>query len=398
MSNASDFIIENGVLKEYIGSDEVVVIPEGVTEIGGSAFKYQHKLTKIVFPESLQTIGAEAFSCCRGLTSIVVPKSVKMIGEEAFWRVDFEELTLLGKPKIGKLAFCHEKYLEPRIQAPDSVALIPYMRDWLEDYYIVSQLRLVISGEHSLREADLKWLVGKLMSRTKSAVPRFFENITAEELDFLARYQAINEKNADTLLELVADRPDLKSQLLGIIQSSVTIDQRMEQEEHDADLKVNRAIKRNKLLDATWNAFQEKTPAQIKKEWGVEAGADGLIVTKYKGDETSFVIPETIGGKKVVRLADDSFRASCSLESGKKSAYNKKIYKTKAVIVQEGIVQIGVNAFAGCVFMTDICLPASILEIGADAFKDCHKLTIHAPAGSYAETYAKENNIPFVAE
>ena len=48
--------------------------------------------------------------------------------------------------------------------------------------------------------------------------------------------------------------------------------------------------------------------------------------------------------------------------------------------------------------MTDICLPASILEIGADAFKDCHKLTIHAPAGSYAETYAKENNIPFVVE
>ena len=53
MSSANDFIIENGILKEYTGSDEVVVIPEGVTEIGGSAFKYQHKLTKIVFPESL---------------------------------------------------------------------------------------------------------------------------------------------------------------------------------------------------------------------------------------------------------------------------------------------------------------------------------------------------------
>jgi len=25
-------------------------------------------------------------------------------------------------------------------------------------------------------------------------------------------------------------------------------------------------------------------------------------------------------------------------------------------------------------------------------------VAIHAPAGSYAETYAKENNIPFVAE
>jgi len=25
-------------------------------------------------------------------------------------------------------------------------------------------------------------------------------------------------------------------------------------------------------------------------------------------------------------------------------------------------------------------------------------MTIHAPAGSYVETYAKENNFPFVAE
>ena len=74
------------------------------------------------------------------------------------------------------------------------------------------------------------------------------------------------------------------------------------------------------------------------------------------------------------------------------------MYKTKAVIVQEGVAQIGAMAFAGCVFMTDICLPDTVTVIATDAFKDCHKLSIHAPVGSYAETYAKENNIPFVAE
>lgn len=157
-------------------------------------------------------------------------------------------------------------------------------------------------------------------------------------------------------------------------------------------------MKRSKLLEETWNVFQSKTESQIKKEWTTETNADGLTITKYKGEATSFVIPGNIGGKMVVRLADDSFRASCSFESGKESAYNKKMYKTKAVIVQEGITQIGANAFAGCVFMTDICLPTSVTEIAADAFKDCHKLTIHAPADCYAETYAKENNIPFVAE
>ena len=91
-------------------------------------------------------------------------------------------------------------------------------------------------------------------------------------------------------------------------------------------------------------------------------------------------------------------RAAAKEPGSKKSAYNKKMYKNKAVVIMDGIKRIGGSAFAGCVYMTDVCLPASVSEIGMDAFVDCHKLTIHAPAGSYAETYAKENNIPFVAE
>jgi hypothetical protein len=38
MSNASDFVIENGILKEYVGSGGEVVIPEGVTGIAYGVF------------------------------------------------------------------------------------------------------------------------------------------------------------------------------------------------------------------------------------------------------------------------------------------------------------------------------------------------------------------------
>ena len=44
-----------------------------------------------------------------------------------------------------------------------------------------------------------------------------------------------------------------------------------------------------------------------------------------------------------------------------------------------------------------VLIPASVTEIGEDAFKDCEKLTIFAPGGSYAETYAGENGIHFSA-
>ena len=99
-----------------------------------------------------------------------------------------------------------------------------------------------------------------------------------------------------------------------------------------------------------------------------------------------------------MELAPDAMRAAAKEPGCKKSTYNKKMYKNKAVIIMEGIKRIGESAFAGCVYMTDLCLPISVAKISPDAFDDCHKLTIHAPSGSYAETYAKENNIPFVAE
>ena len=70
----------------------------------------------------------------------------------------------------------------------------------------------------------------------------------------------------------------------------------------------------------------------------------------------------------------------------------------KNVVIPDSVTRIGYAAFAYCGGLTNIIIPDSVTEIGQEAFADCHKLTIHAPAGSYAEQYAKENNIPFVAE
>ena len=43
-------------------------------------------------------------------------------------------------------------------------------------------------------------------------------------------------------------------------------------------------------------------------------------------------------------------------------------------------------------------MPDGVTSIGVLAFWGCTKLTIHAPAGSYGEQYAKENKIPFAAQ
>lgn len=45
----------------------------------------------------------------------------------------------------------------------------------------------------------------------------------------------------------------------------------------------------------------------------------------------------------------------------------------------------------------DVVIPEGVTSIGENAFSNCPNLTIHAPAGSCAEAYAKENKIKFEA-
>jgi len=57
-----------------------VVIPEGYTYIGHSAFEDCKGLTEINLPQSLTYIGSWAFHGCTGLTSIKLPKNLISIG------------------------------------------------------------------------------------------------------------------------------------------------------------------------------------------------------------------------------------------------------------------------------------------------------------------------------
>ena len=61
------------------------------------------------------------------------------------------------------------------------------------------------------------------------------------------------------------------------------------------------------------------------------------------------------------------------------------------------VTDIQMWAFRRCGKLTKIVLPNSVDYIGDLAFSGCDALTVCAPAGSFAEAYAKENKIPFAA-
>ena len=61
-----------------------VIIGDGVTTIGSSAFSDCDSLTSVTIPNSVTTIGSSAFELCFSLTSVTIPNSVTEIGYYAF--------------------------------------------------------------------------------------------------------------------------------------------------------------------------------------------------------------------------------------------------------------------------------------------------------------------------
>ena len=84
MSNANDFVIENGVLKKYIGLESKIVIPEGVQGIAIEAFCGCSHLESITIPQGVTSIGWTAFKNCSSLHTVEMPDTVKSIGWYAF--------------------------------------------------------------------------------------------------------------------------------------------------------------------------------------------------------------------------------------------------------------------------------------------------------------------------
>lgn len=69
----------------------------------------------------------------------------------------------------------------------------------------------------------------------------------------------------------------------------------------------------------------------------------------------------------------------------------------ETVVIEDGVKTIEKRAFSSCKELKKASIPASVTEIGEDAFKNTSaELVLTVQPGSYAESYAKDNNIAYV--
>ena len=85
-----DFIIQNGVLRKYIGDKRNIVIPDGVKELADSVFSGFTKIKTVTVPEGVKKIGRRCFENCTHMKNCYLPDSLEELGGYAF--VDCHEL------------------------------------------------------------------------------------------------------------------------------------------------------------------------------------------------------------------------------------------------------------------------------------------------------------------
>ncbi len=128
-----------------------VTIPEGVTDIGESAFDSCKNLKKITIPDSVKTIGKGAFSWCGKLRSIKIPKGITRIEESTFSECrNLNEITIPDNvTSLGYRAFERCKNLK-KITIPSSVASIGDFA-----FYMCGDLVLNFEGNCPKIDGDL---------------------------------------------------------------------------------------------------------------------------------------------------------------------------------------------------------------------------------------------------
>lgn len=384
MSNIEDFVIENGVLKKYVGPGGNVVIPEGVTEIADSAFSNCKRLSGTVIPETVIKIGSRCFSDCSSLISIKTPESLSEIGDEAFKNcAELNSITISqNTTKIGRDAFTGCKKLS--IFLHGNTLHLDFNNIFNgHDYFTIYAPEISINN---FSGAKLQKYV--LLGFFKFL--RVSDSLTAEQRDEYVSYIRTHKSIRKAAYKLSLDNKSIMQFLLGnsVIpsdeyeellafvtqkKSSTLIPMLQEYAKNNHGMKPNYSDTTEQAHSSAASIKLQTGPsaAELKLLWRTKKKADeSLEIESYKGDDTKLIVPTEIGKGKITSIAAFAFSPNASRIQN--SATRKLI---RSVIIPEGITEIGDHAFDGCCKLETVELPQSLTCIGAYAFYNCSKLS-----------------------
>ena len=408
-------------LFEYCTGLKKLTIPDTVTEIHSLAFTQCVNLSEIEFPESLKTIYSSAFSNCTSLTEVKLPDSLTLIGYSAF-----QNCTELKK-----------------IYVPKNIETEEYMatHQWrLGPFYNCSNLENVefAKGITQIPQGLFQHCTGLKSivipdSVTFIAAYAFIDCTNLQEPTFSSKLNAIALSAFESCTALKsAIIPNSVLQMgnavfkncsslteVSIPISRINIGDSMFQ----GCASLEKITLPDKVTTVGASAFQDCTALKeivwSKALTAIEGSAfkncsslTEIVVPETVtliGNEafsncdalTSITIPDSVTDFGTGMFYDCDALATVKLGSGL-TAIPKSTFEhcdvLESLTVPRRVTSIAANVFKDSVKFTSIFIPRSVTSIDTTAFSYPAKLTIYGIPGTYAETFANENSIRFVAQ
>ena len=385
-------IMDGTVLLKYIGREENITLPEGITELADSIFSGRNGLRSITLPKSLQRIGRRAFENCFALEEVIIPGELTDLGHYAF--VDCHKLKRIS---LGNKLTC----------IPDSAFSECYE---LENVVLPESLKIIDA-----------FAFKNCRKFTKIVIPEGTTTIGYTAFSYCTELSHLYIPDSVTKINdnLLGETPFGGCGKLTIHCAPGSCAEQYARE-HGIPLRtdLSSAMPSSAAKASSDSAVKAPKGRLLRPdEYSIENG----VLTKYKGAATDIIIPDC-----VTSIGHSAFEWCENLTSVTipSSVFSIGEYafatckKLTSITIPDNVTSIGHSAFADCEELTSITIPDSVTSIGRWTFFRCEKLisatipgsvtsigdwafpicgdlTIIAPEGSYAHRYAESKGIRF---